>query len=143
MSKAITVKAAQEVHPLASAVLRQLGGGRDAIGLARDAANHGADGGFPGFTYSVDCRAFYRRNKKEINKAMSEMADDCGLGGLFDMVRGFGTFRHDESKPTDEEIGSVMYGDGSDAGDMASRLYDVFAWFALEEVGRAIVDQCD
>jgi hypothetical protein len=135
----MTLKRAMDIHPLASIVLKQLGGGREAIDSAKDAARGGADGGFHGFIYHSEITPWVRRHKREIVKAMSEMADDTGVS-LFDMVRSFGCFRNDTVKPTDEELGSVMYGDGSDAGDAAPMLYSAMSWFALEEVGRALAD---
>jgi hypothetical protein len=143
-TKKITVSDAMKCHPLARAVLRQLGGGADAVQSARDAAEHGADGGFGGFTYSNDCRDFVRRNKAAIKEAVQEMARDLGEDEI-QMIRGFNclstrgrTEIHYDCMTS--EVASVLYGDGSDAGDMAAKIYDALAWFALEEVGRSITD---
>jgi len=125
-----TIKAAKETHALAPAVLRQLGGGLEAIQSAIDAANHGADGGFHGFIYHDECRGFVRRNKSAILDELREFGDPI------ETARGFRCLgRVDYSA---EAVGSVLYGDGSDAGDAAGMIYSAVAWFALETVGNAI-----
>ena len=138
----VTIEQALASHSLAPAVLRQLGGGRGAVQSAIEAGEHVADAGWPGFTYSADCLAFVRRNKAAIKAAIKDMAYDLGEEEI-QMIRGFGclsTRNRTEVKYdcTSSEVGSVLYVDGSDAGDMASKIYDALAWFALEEVGRAI-----
>ena len=144
----ITLAKAKSVHPLASIVLSQLGGGKDAIESAIDAANHGADGGFHGFICYSEIEPWVRRNKAAIKAALTDAASDMGVG-VVDMVRGFGCLSRKSnehriiptsSTVTEEEVASVIYGDGSDAGDMAGMIYSALAWFALEEVGRAIID---
>lgn len=135
----ITVEQALASHKLAGCVLEQLGGGSDdSIQSAIDAANNGADGGFCGFTYTDDCRDFVRANKRAIVSTLQEMAGDLGED-LLSMVTGFNCLGK-RFPVTVDEVGSVVYGDGSDAGDAADMIYSALAWFALEEVGRAISD---
>jgi hypothetical protein len=139
-TKRITVKDAMKCHPLAPAVLRQLGGGADAVQSAIDAAEHGADAGFNGFTYYADTLSFARRNRELISQAVKDMADDCGETPI-SLVQGFGCLK--DSKISEEAAAVALYG-----GKIGSRseclLQDVeqvdnaLAWFALEEVGRAI-----
>ena len=135
----ITLVRAKSVHPLASIVLSQLGGGKDAIESAIDAANHGADGGFSGFTYSSDCEKFVRRNRKAIAASVEAMADDLGENPI-DMVAGFQCLKSD--KPSAMEVAACIFGGAFQHGDSGqrARIYDALAWFALEEVGRAIID---
>ncbi len=146
--KKVTLSQAMESHPLARAVIQQLGGRAYVVGNAMEAAEHGADAGWSGFTYTAECTEFVRRNKAAIKAAVVQMAEELGEDPVA-MVRGFnclctrkgshtgGTVEYD---CTASEIGSVLYGDGSDAGEMAGKIYDALAWFALEEVGRAIAD---
>lgn len=143
----MTITHAKESHPLASIVLSQLGGGKDAIQSAIDAANHGGNSGFSGFTYSAEMQTWFRRNKTAIRAALKSMADDLGEDTV-SMIRGFGCLTdnrkphtaslNDRSTVTAEEVGSVLWGDGSDAGDMQNMIVDALCWFALEEVGRAL-----
>jgi hypothetical protein len=48
------------------------------------------------------------------------------------MVQHFGVFRHDRP-PAASDIGRALWGTGKLKDDLTS-LYNVFAWFCLEEV---------
>jgi hypothetical protein len=54
---------------------------------------------------------------------------------IFSMVQNFGVFRNSE-KPTPTEIGKALWDKSKTYPDLTS-LYNVFAWYALEEVSRA------
>lgn len=124
---------------LCEAVIEQFGGWEDFTRHAPDVTNHGIDGGFNGFIYTVDTEAFAKANRKAIAAMASQQADDFGTP-LFEMIRGFGTFRNSE-KPTDEEIGSALYaGDNVEDG---IKMLNVLAWYAAEEVCRAYVDMTE
>jgi hypothetical protein len=43
-----------------------------------DCAKHGADSGFPGFTYYSDTLAFFQRNRKDIVKNLELTAEESG-----------------------------------------------------------------
>ncbi len=137
----ITIAEAKKSHPLAAAVLRQLGGGQDAIQSAVDAAGHGADAGFSGFTYYADTCSFTSRHRTAIAEAVKQMADDLGEQP-FAMVKGFGCFKNDA--PSDEEIARALFDRNGRLPDNIKHgvelVENALAWFALEEVGRAITD---
>lgn len=133
-----TVKQARNSHPLAAAVLNQLGGGADAVQSALDAAEHGADGGFGGFIYYSETGRFTARNRIAIAQAVADMADDLGESPI-DMVRGFRCLAGLED--ADEAIAVALYGGrarNSDVQQSVDLVENALAWFALEEVGRAI-----
>jgi hypothetical protein len=96
-----------------------------------DCAKHGADGGFPGFTYYSDTLSFFRRNREDIVKNLELMAEELGKD-IIGMVQGFGVFRYG-TPPTPAEVGRALWGTGSLKDDLTS-LYNVFAWFCLEEI---------
>jgi len=50
------------------------------------------------------------------------------------MVQGFGVFRNSD-KPTPSEVGRALWDSGQQWDDLTN-LYNVFAWYALEEVSR-------
>jgi hypothetical protein len=52
---------------------------------------------------------------------------------IISMVQNFGVFRNSE-KPTASEIGRTLWGSGNCSE--LTQLYNVFAWYALEEVSR-------
>jgi hypothetical protein len=100
-------------------------------GYLADCAKHEADGGFPGFIYYCDTLAFFRRNRQNIVKNIEFMADELGED-IIGMVQGFGVFRY-ETPPTPAEVGISLWGTGALKDDLTS-LYNVFAWFTLEEI---------
>lgn len=146
-TKTVSVKSATSAHPLAPAVLRQLGGGADAVQNAIDAFEHGADGGSPGFTYYSDTVAFFKRHRAAIVEAVESMAQDLGENPA-DMVAGFNCLGGRDRKPhlngrehLAEYLPSVsrcLYGGRLTEDDV--NVANALAWFALEEVGRAIAD---
>jgi ubiquinone biosynthesis protein UbiJ len=139
MIRSITVKCAQQCHPLARAVLNQLGGGAEAVQLAREAGVHGAATGWPGFTYYSDTITFAKRHRQAIARVIGDMADDMGVDPI-SMVRGFLKSDNYSSKT----IAAAMFGgrvDGEESG--VGMVLNAMAWCALEEVGRAINDAAE
>lgn len=134
-----TLKVARAAHPLAPAVLRQLGGGRDAVQSAIDAAQHGADGGFPGFTYHSDTIRFASRHRAAIRAALADDADNLGESGAIGLVRSFACFRGDQ--PTEDAVAEALHRpadrDRDDISD-ADSVRNALSWYALATVGRAI-----
>jgi hypothetical protein len=63
---------------------------------------------------------------------MENFAAELGTD-IISMVQGFGVFRNSE-KPTSGEVGKALWGNVSSNNDFT--LYNVFAWYALEEVSR-------
>lgn len=128
---------ASHLNPsLIRAVVRQIGGWESFCESAPDVCRGGIDGGFHGFIYNVDTEAFAKRNRQLIANMASEQASEFGLG-VFEMIRGFGCFRHG-TKPTDEEIGMALYA-GREAEDSLPVL-NALAWYAGEEVCRSYCD---
>ena len=80
-----------------------------------DAAQHGADAGWPGFTYYKDTVEFYDDNADDIWELVNEMADDYGEDHTLAMISKFGGAKNVGS---DETFKNMM------------------SWVALEEVGR-------
>ena len=86
----------------------------------REAGEHGADTGWPGFTYTVDGAEFYRTNSREIDELLQQSADDMGYKNVAELIATFS-----RADMTDTR-------DGHDC---------LLAWFALEEVGRWLEDK--
>lgn len=85
----------------------------------KDVAEHGADAGWPGFTYYSDTCAFYEAHKEAIWDMLSNDADDQGTS-IMALIASFGGAR---------DVGS------------ADQLENLLAWYALENVCRAEQDQ--
>jgi hypothetical protein len=140
----ISIKMAKDSHPLAKCVLNKLGGGQEAISYAQDAANHGADSGFVGFTYYSDTVEFFKKNRKLIVESVNQMANELGESPA-EMVINFGCLAgrikdEREKRKAIEEYRPSAYrclGDGRLTDDDIN-VANALAWFALEEVGNAI-----
>jgi hypothetical protein len=94
-------------------------------------AEHGANVGFPGFIYYSDTIAFFRKNRKDIVNNIEQTAAEMGED-LIKMVQSFGVFRN-STPPTSDEVGKALW-DSAYQYDELTNLYNVFAWYALEEV---------
>lgn len=117
---------------LVRAVVSQSGGWESFKEHAPDVANHGASGGFPGWTYYTETGAFTRRNRALIVELCETMAKDLGESGPVALVQGFNCLKD----ATEGEVALTLYGKGN--GD--AQVTNALAWFALEEVARAYVD---
>jgi len=93
-------------------------------------AENGANCGFGGFIYYNETISFYKANRKEIVSHMEQTAAEIGTD-IISMVQGFGVFRYSE-KPTAGEVGKALWGIIKNSN--LTSLYNVFAWYALEEV---------
>lgn len=119
------------LNPLDRRVLRQLKGNHDdVIATAKDAARHGADSGFGGFTYHVETVAFFKRNRKAILESLAALADDCGQTSS-EMLAGFKCL-----EGITDPMAILANPSHDDHGTVANAL----AWFALEETGRKLLD---
>lgn len=120
---------------LIRAVVRQCGGWDSFKEMAPDVANYGASGGFHGFIYYTDTLAFFHKNRDEIKKACSSLAEDLGENVL-DMIGGFRCIEGS----TSEEVGETLYGPKSKAD---TQVANCLAWYALEEVCQSYTDLAD
>ena len=92
----------------------------------------GAAAGFGGFIYYRETVAFWRAHRPKIYAYMEELAD--GLGeNVLQMVCSFNGLKDYET----EEIARALYGNYNADYDA---IYNVFAWFALEEVANRYAD---
>lgn len=121
---------------IVDAVLTQLTGSyritKEAKGILADVANHGADAGFPGFTYYTDTVEFFDKNRMQIIEMLNEYADSVGECPI-EVVAGFKCIR-DYPKT---EILAILAG----ADDKDAQVKNGLAWFALEEVARFVTDR--
>lgn len=88
----------------------------------------GAAGGFGGFIYYTETTEFWRRNRKIITEQLSELAFSLGENVL-QMVMSFGGIKDGDF--SEDEVGRALYGNYNSDLD---QIYNVFTWFALEEV---------
>ena len=117
-------------------VVKQLTGSirltKDAKATLADIARHGADAGWPGFTYYADTVDFFDKNRMLIIDMLAEYANDCGECPV-EVVHGFRCIS-DYSKG---EIFSILAG----ADDKDAQVKNALSWFMLEEVARFITDR--
>jgi hypothetical protein len=93
-------------------------------------ADNGADVGFYGFNYCDETIAFFKANRKDIVNHMEETAVELGTD-IISMVQNFGVFRNSKP-PTPGEVGRALW-DSKISPDFTT-LYNIFAWYTLEEV---------
>jgi len=136
-TETLTIDQSMAAHPLARAVLNELGGDDDAIQTAMDAARYGADAGFPSFTYYKDTCAFTKKHRRAIRAAVEDMAEQLGEKSAVGLVKGFRCLRDGIEESA---IALALYGGhgGEDEEDGVMLVENALAWFALEEVGRAL-----
>ena len=103
---------------------------RELTAIFSDCSRKGANVGFTGFSYATDTAAFFTENRKDIIAHMVQTAADSGLD-ILSMVQEFGIFRNSD-KPTLSEIGQALW--DSKKYPEFSTLYQVFAWYTLEEI---------
>jgi len=90
------------------------------LGQISEAGEHGADAGWPGFTYTTDGADFYRANRDTIDGMLQEAADDFGHKDVAELVA---SFTRSDMADTDDGRACLL------------------AWYALEEVGRRLNDR--
>jgi len=96
-------------------------------------AENGADIGISGFVYYSETIPFFKANSSEIANHLERTAEELGTD-IFSMVQGFGVFRN-TGKPSPSVIGRALW-DVSHFYHSFTDLYNVFAWYALEEISR-------
>ena len=96
-------------------------------------AENGADIGISGFIHSSEKVAFFLQNRNDIISHMEQTAAEFGTD-IISMIQGFGVFRNSD-KPTVSEIGRALWDSGKEYHSLTT-LYNVFAWYALEEISR-------
>jgi hypothetical protein len=96
-------------------------------------AEQGADKGFSGFSFPQETISFFIANRQDIVKHMENMAEELGTD-IISMVQSFGVFRKSKP-PTPGQVGKALWDSGHEWPEL-SDLYNVFAWYALEEVAR-------
>lgn len=156
-------KTANKLNELQTRLLRaiKLHSGMDEEQI-RDAGEHGADGGWPGFTYYSDTVKFFKANRAHVVKLVEEMASDMGESPV-DMVAGFQClagremqrkYGHTHQYGSDDRriaqgkrallaeyqpsVSRCLY--GGRLTDADNEVANALAWFALEEIGRALAN---
>jgi hypothetical protein len=121
-----------DLTKLQRAVKRQLGSDtmQEFFETLQDVANHGAGGGFSGFTYYGETVDFARRNRAEIWQQLIDDSENFGQS-VADMVCGFNCFKG----YSEDEILSALYGG---RGDSVTTVYNGLAWYALETVAHQL-----
>ena len=93
-------------------------------------ACHGANIGIPGFIYYSETSKFFRKHRYDIVSHMEQTAAEFGAD-IISMVQNFGIFRNSE-KPATSEVGKALW--GKFCNEEFTTFYNVFAWYALEEI---------
>lgn len=136
---------------LIRSVIRQIGD-KDSL---RDVLRGGADAGFCGFTYYRDTVAFFKRNRQDICALVESMAQELGenpadMVAMFQCLAGREIHREPYSNLLTAQsraklaewlpsVSRCLY--GGRLTDADTQVVNALAWFALEEVARAMCDE--
>ena len=124
---------------LIRAVVKNMGGWESFKESAQDVVDHGASCGFGNFIYYTDTVAFTAKNRKAIAELAAQQAADFGDSSEIEMILGFNVIKKDNDDLTSSDIARALYGRLTD-DDKKTTIYNVLAWYALEEVSRACCD---
>jgi len=109
---------------------------------AQDIADHGADSGWPDFTYHAETCKFAEKNRKEILASLREFASQCGEN-LEDFILNFNCLK-DYKMDLKETLGDFLYnGEVKEDDEFGNMLLNALAWYALEETARNLADLDD
>jgi len=116
----------------------------EALKTLRDVYDHGADAGYPGFTWTSDTAAFYEANKKEIVELVERTAEEFDTSPL-DFIATFNVLAGPKGAkaPYYRDIAKALYGKPSKTErdfDDYLNIANALAWFILEETARAFYD---
>ncbi len=100
-----------------------------------DIASHGIQGGYGSFIYYSDTIDFFNKNRLEIRKMLSSMADDLGES-MLGMVKGFNCLK--DLELSEDQIAECIYTD--EETEDRTQILNALSWFAAEEVARAYSD---
>lgn len=119
---------------LVRSTIKQFGGLEYFKESASDICNYGASGGFSGFIYYSDTVKFTKRNKKAIFELCREYSLELGeSGSVAGFLKGFNCLK---SEPI-AEIEDGLYNPKS---DNQTTIFNVLAWFVLEEIAQSFED---
>lgn len=120
--------------PVVRAVVRRLGGWKDAQGDLLEIASHGADSGWAGFIYYKDTVAFFRAHRADIIAMLKEdEADNIGHGDIAAYAANFRCLADVGS----DAIARTLYGRFDWDNEAAVTTANGLAWYALEAVANA------
>lgn len=124
---------------LIRAVVKNMGGLDSFKESAQDVVDHGATCGFGNFIYYTDTVAFTAKNRKSIAEYAAEQSKEIGYKDEIEMILSFNVIKKDNDDLTSSDIARALYGRLAD-DDKKTTIYNVLAWYALEEVAQAYCD---
>jgi hypothetical protein len=116
-----------ELDALSKAAIKTVGGKSN----AKQAAEHGADAGWPGFTSYTDTIKFYTKNKKLIMQALREDADNFGVT-VSEMTKAWRALKGVPDAMT-------VLAEGDSHEDFTT-VANAMAWYALERAGQSLLN---
>jgi len=121
---------------LIRSTVRQIGGWNQFLAYASDVTNHGASGGFSGFTYYDDTVSFTKRNKASIVTFCENFASDLGESGAIGFISNFNCMK-------DYSLSEIADGLYNPRSEHKTTVYNALAWLMIEEVSRSYCDMLE
>jgi hypothetical protein len=107
---------------------------KELSGIFVDCSKKGADTGFTGFTYYNDTVPFFTKHRLDIINHLEHTAEQMETD-VISMVLNFKEFRNNDDAPNPSEVGKALWDRSINYSDY-TELYNLFAWYTLEEVSR-------
>jgi hypothetical protein len=107
---------------------------KELSGIFVDCLKHGANAGFTGFIYYKDTVPFFTKHRLDIINNLEHTAEEMGTD-VITMVLNFKEFHNNDYSPTPSEVGKALWDTSINYSDY-TELYNLFAWYTLEEVSR-------
>jgi hypothetical protein len=107
---------------------------KELSGIFVDCSKHGANNGFTGFSYYTDTVKFFKKHQNDIVFHMEKTAAELGTD-VISMVLNFGEFRNSDDPPTPSKVGKALWNKKLCWTELYE-LYNIFAWYTLDEISR-------
>lgn len=104
--------------------------------ICLDAAEHGADAGWPEFTYYTDTSRFFVTNRAAIKAAVKEDMSEQGVESVGAFLASFGCLKGNGTpSELEEAYWCAMHQNDDTDRDVRTLVENALAWYALEKAG--------
>lgn len=122
-----------KASPLVKAVMRH---GRLTVDQMLEVAEHGADAGWPGFTYYGETSKFAGRHRKMILDELEKDLVDFDEKTITAMIKGWKCLSMFDEHEIEVQVASFMFN-----GDSDVQFDNAMAWYALEKAAQELAKE--
>jgi len=107
---------------------------KELSGIFTDCSKYGAHNGFTGFSYYTDTVNFFKKHQKDIVTHIENKAEKLETDAIT-FILDFDYFRTSDDPPTPSKVGKALWNKKLCWIELYE-LYNLFAWYTLDEVSR-------